>query len=390
RVITTFGEEIRLGSTDTEADFSWLAGAFLYRYTYDNQGNITAGADNAFFATTPENAAQYPYIQRQNAILTQTGVSFYVNGDYKLTPELKVTAGLRYEIERSQSDNVTSFSRNGDEGYSFPPLNLIPASFDESVNFDAFSPKVGLSYQLNPNQLLYANVARGYRPGGINAFSSTEESLKYDPEFTWNYEVGYKSTLLENRLRFNLTGFYIDYTDQQLITVTDLSTFSLGNQNIGKSISYGLELETELLLTKGLTVSLNGGWLETEIKEYKVVGFAGEIDNAGNRNAYAPSLNGSLGLSYRTTLGKVRVGANADYQYQSEIFLDPENQYSQPAYGLLSARISACVEHYELAIWGRNLADIAYFSYGYSLPGFGGFGSYGLPRMVGTSFSVKF
>ena len=390
RTLTTFGQEFRVGSNDNDAAFSRLAGAFLYHYISDGATNITAGADNVLFAPSPEIAAQYPYIQRLNPVLTQTGISLYANGDYKLTPKLTATLGVRFETERSASDNKNSFSRNGDEGYSFAPLGLIPVSFSESVNFNAFSPKAGLSYQLAENRLLYGSIGRGYRPGGINAFNTDAGKVKYDPEFTWNYELGFKSTLLENKMRFNLTGFYIDYTDQQLFTVTDLTTFSLGNENIGKSISYGLELESELLVTKGLTASVDVGWLETEIKEFSVVGFAGEVDNAGNTNAYAPTWNGTVGLAYSTKIDKITLGASADYQFQTDMFLDPENQYQQPAYGLLNAQLSARLKNYELSLWGTNMTDEIYFSYGYALPGFGGFASYGLPRMVGTSLTIKF
>ncbi|MEM6633647.1 MAG: TonB-dependent receptor [Bacteroidota bacterium] len=390
RLITTFSEEIRFGSNSNDSRINWLGGAFFYRYEYDNDGKIGSGADNVLFAPSPEVAAIYPYVQEQRSILTQTGISIFGNVDIELVDQLKLSLGLRYEWEDSQSENQTDYVRSSGESFEFPPLGLIPNRFEAATDFSAFSPKLGLTYQLTEQQILYASVARGYRPGGINPFTTAEENVTYDPEFTWNFELGWKADLLSNRMRLNLTGFYIDYTDQQLLTVVDFVTFSIGNQNIGKSISYGLELEWDYLLAKGLQASVGLGFLETEIEEYAVVGFAGEIDNSGNESAYAPRWNGNMGLTYSTKLGAVQFGASANYQFQTEIFLDPENVYTQPGYGLLDARISAEYKGIELAIWSQNLMDEVFFSYGYSLTGFGGFGSYGLPRTFGTSLTVKF
>ncbi|MEL6803338.1 MAG: TonB-dependent receptor, partial [Bacteroidota bacterium] len=224
RDILTFSEELRIGSNQSGSRLKWLAGLFAYRYQLDNRGNITSGADNAFFAPTPEVAAIYPYIQRQNSVLTQTGISGYGNLDYSLTPQLTVSAGLRYEWENSISDNQTNYSREGNENFTFPTLGLLPAAFEAEANFSALSPKLSASYQLSSDQMVFASVTRGYRPGGINAYTSSEENIAFDPEFTWNYEVGFKSQMLDNRLRLNLTGFYIDYTDQQLLNVVDITT----------------------------------------------------------------------------------------------------------------------------------------------------------------------
>ncbi|MEL7195714.1 MAG: TonB-dependent receptor [Bacteroidota bacterium] len=390
RDILTFSEELRIGSNQSGSRLKWLAGLFAYRYQLDNRGNITSGADNALFAPTPDVAAIYPYIQRQNSVLTQTGISGYGNLDYALTPQLTVSAGLRYEWENSISDNQTNYSREGNENFTFPTLGLLPAAFEAEANFSALSPKLSASYQLSSDQMVFASVTRGYRPGGINAYTTSEENIAFDPEFTWNYEVGVKSQMLDNRLRLNLTGFYIDYTDQQLLNVVDITTFNIGTQNIGRSTSYGVELSMEALIVKGLQASVNVGYLETEIQEFTVISFAGEIDNSGNRNAFAPRWNGTVALTYSKQIGEIMLRAAADYQFQTEMFLDPENVYSQPAYGLLNARLTAQYKGLELGVWGQNLTDAVYFSYGYSLAGFGGFGSYGLPQTFGTSLAYRF
>ena len=72
------------------------------------------------------------------------------------------------------------------------------------------------------------------------------------------------------------------------------------------------------------------------------------------------------------------------------MFLDPENTFAVPAYGVLNSRLVIGNKTLELALWGQNLADVVYLSYGYSVSGAGLFGSYGLPRTIGSSLTAKF
>ena len=390
RTLNTLAEELRISSNNSKSRFQWLTGLFGYLVKRNETQNIESGVDNAFSAPNPIIAAQYPYLTVDKSAVEQSGFSVFANLTYGLTDHLKVIGGLRYEIERNNTNFEKSFSRNGDPNYTFPALGLVPAQFDETTTFSAISPKLGLSYQMTPEVMTYANVARGYRPGGINSFTTNVDAIVFDPEFSWNYEVGLKTNLWNKRLRANLTGFYIDYEGQQLFTLLDVATFNLGRDNLGRSISYGVELETEWIVFSGLTATLNVGYLETEITDFKVTGFAGEVDNKGNRQGYSPQWNGNLGLNYQKKVGPIKLGVNVDYQYQTAMFFDPENALEQEAYGLLNSRLTIGYKGATLALWAQNLTDELYFSYGYGVSGGGLFANYGLPRTLGTSLTFKF
>ena len=60
----------------------------------------------------------------------------------------------------------------------------------------------------------YFIISRGYTSGGFNEYSNV--GAGYDPEFSWNYELGAKTSWLDNRLRMNVALFYIDRTDMQV------------------------------------------------------------------------------------------------------------------------------------------------------------------------------
>ncbi|MEM8928484.1 MAG: TonB-dependent receptor [Bacteroidota bacterium] len=389
--LSTISQEIRL-SSNTKSKLDWIGGLYLYSVSNQSDRRTRNGVDNAFNPMLPpESAAQYPYDQLADNEISQMGLSIFGQASYLLTDKLTATAGLRYEIEDSSLEVDNSFEKEGQD-FVFPPLGAVPAQFDEETEFSAVSPKFSLGYQANENSLLFVNVTRGYRPGGVNEFVLDESRATFDPEFSWNYELGSKNTFWNNKVKLNVTLFYISYTDQQLFNVLDLTTFSIGRENIGNSESYGAELETEFIVTKGLNLIGNLGYLKTEFTDYTYIGFTGtEINNEGNMQVMSPEWSGSLGANYTANLNKKWKGSIViDYQFQSEVFFDPENTASQDGYGLLNGRLVAGSKNLEVALWAKNLTDETYLSYGYSVSGSGIFASYGLPQTYGVTLTGKF
>ena len=341
RELMTLSEEIRVSSEWNR--LRWLAGVFVYNYNLESGINNINGKDSVFLRPDlpPDDAAQYPYTQIDETTLRQTGFSFFGNADYMIIDHLRVIGGIRYEIEESHANVGRSYTKDGND-FLYPNLGAFPSDFEETLSFNSISPKIGLSYEVSDDMMLFGNIARGYRPGGINPFTSDADAAKFNPEYSLNFEVGVKSMLMQNRAKVNLTGFYINYEDQQLYTVIDPATFSVGRENLGNSTSYGAELETEWVLIDGLSAIINLGYLETEITEFKVISQLGaEIDNVGNKQGYSPFLNGNVGIAYATSLtDDIALKAALDYQYQTEMFFDPENVIAQEAYGLLNAQIT--------------------------------------------------
>ncbi|MEM9142999.1 MAG: TonB-dependent receptor [Bacteroidota bacterium] len=389
--LNTISQEIRL-SSNRKSKLDWIGGLYLYSVSNDSDRRTRNGVDNAANPLLPpEAAAQYPYDQLSDNEVRQKGLSLFGQASYQLTDKLMVTAGLRYEIEDSSLEVDNSFEKDGQD-FVFPPLGAVPAAFNEDTEFSALSPKFSLGYQANNNSFLFTNITRGYRPGGVNSFVLDENRATFDPEFSWNYELGIKNTLWDNTVKLNATLFFIRYTDQQLFNVIDLATFSIGTENIGNSESYGVELETEFVVTKGLNLIANLGYLKTEFTDYTYTNSLGmEINNAGNMQVVSPEWSGSLGVNYATDLSKKWKGSLAvDYQFQSEMFFDPENTASQDAYGLLNSRLVVGSKNLEIALWAKNLTDVTYLSYGYSVSGAGTFASYGLPQTYGATVTAKF
>ncbi|MEM8999560.1 MAG: TonB-dependent receptor [Bacteroidota bacterium] len=372
-------QEIRLVST-TDKKFSWIAGAFLYRNNNDDGNDFITGAD--FGLIDPDFAGLVPFTRFDRADIVQQGYALYGQASYDITEKITLSGGIRYDFE----ENETTINRTYDSA-------IFPASdFSGSTDFDSFSPKVAISYQANEKTFAFANVARGFRPGGVNQFVLDETQTGFDSENTWNYELGIKNNFLNNRLRLNLTGFFITYNNQQVFTLLNSANFDLGTDNIGESRSFGLEVESEWAVTRGLSLGLNLGYLNTEILEFSPVDFNTGLatDFSGNDLPLSPEFNGNINLNYIQPINKnINFESSLDYSYQSDIFFDVGNELLQEAYGILNGRVGVTTKNFDLFIWGKNITDETYFSYGFGVGGFN-LAAFGLPQTYGATLTAKF
>ncbi|MEL6559665.1 MAG: TonB-dependent receptor [Bacteroidota bacterium] len=376
--LRNISQEFRLSSNQT-ANLDWTAGVFLYRSVNLNDDILFSGVDNI-----QDPLAPYQRIDDSERI--QQGLAVFGQSSYKVDANWTITGGLRFDYEEA--------SATVDRVFTTP---LIPeGNIDESAEFTAVSPKLSVSYQTNSDIFLFANVARGYRPGGINTFVTNPEDAPFDPENTINYELGFKSNLLNNRLKWNVTGFIINYSDQQVFNLLDAATFNFGTDNIGESRSGGIEVESEWVASRGLTFNMNLGYLSTEITEFIATGVDPntfqeiEIDESGNDLPVSPAFNGNLNVNYILPVSdKINIESSIDYQYQSDMYWDVSNAISQDAYGLLNLRLGVTTKNADLFIWAKNVTDVAYFSYGYGVSGFNA-ASFGLPRTYGITLTGKF
>ncbi|MEM8507662.1 MAG: TonB-dependent receptor [Bacteroidota bacterium] len=373
-------QELRFSSS-TDSRLQWTAGTFLFLLNREEATQVDIGVD-ATPLLPPEFAPLVPYSQIDNTDFERRGIALFGQASYELSDKLTVTAGFRYDNEE-----VTA-----DVNRVFTAPELPDGSFMESTSFDAISPKLALGYQANPDVFVFVNAARGFRPGTVNTFVLDPANAPVDPENTWNFEAGVKTNLFENRLKLNLTGFFIDYTNQQVFTVINLETFNVGTDNIGESISFGVELESQWAATKNLSFNLNLGYLNTEIRDYEFrdPGTGEPGDFSGNDLIFAPEFNGNLNVNYIQPLNdKINIEATADYNYQSDIFFDFGNLFMQEAYGLLNGRLGVTSRNLDVFVWGKNLTDEVYYSYGFGAGSFAS-ASFALPRTYGVSLTGKF
>ena len=253
RDLDQLSQEIRLASNGDDR-FKWQVGAM-----YFSEQNITEFYQRAYFLTTAANNPNN--FVRLRSLNTSWG--FFGQASYKLAPGLTLTAGGRYTNDTKKTRLLQT--ANTAAGVSTYTGRRYVRLSDEQPSWD-----VSLLYAINPQVSVYARIARGFRGPTIQGRSAVFNSdfTTADSETILSGEAGIKTSLLDNRLRFNLSGFAYRVKGIQLN-----GNDSNGNGvlfNAAKAEAYGLEAELEARPIRNLSITAGLSLLHTEIKDPNV------------------------------------------------------------------------------------------------------------------------
>jgi outer membrane receptor protein involved in Fe transport len=274
---------------------------------------------------------------------------------WHVTDELDLSAGLRYT-----SDDVT-FSE-----VTRPTITL-PVGTDRSTgSFDDTSPRLAANYRFTPDMSLYATVAKGYKVGGFNSDVTTQlpsVEKEYDSETGWNYEVGFKGRLLDDRVDVGAALFYFDWKDLQVRSQDVLSQRQFV-QNAADASSQGLEIEVNAALTDTLQARAAYGYLDASFGRFpNAVDLDGNtFDASDNAIPYAPENTFSFALDWRRPWGAHELYARADWTYTGQQYFDAANTRSLeiPSFDLLDLRAGVARDRWDGSVWVRNALDEEY------------------------------
>ena len=194
------------------------------------------------------------------------------------------------------TDEDKDFSMTGALG--FMPVTdayLIAAGIPLDQSVSKFTPRVAFNYQFMDDLMGYASWTTGFKSGGWNARGGRAELLTpFGEEEVDSYELGMRSEWLDRRLRINVTGFFVEYTDLQIAAV-DPGTNVFGTTNAGDSEVSGLELEGSWNATDNLNIYGNLGLMDNEYTrltaEAAATGLGPDLDRT-------PDASAMLGFNY--------------------------------------------------------------------------------------------
>ncbi|CZB22137.1 TonB-dependent receptor [Candidatus Synechococcus spongiarum] len=246
-------------------------------------------------------------------------IAFFGKGRYKISDKLDLTLGIRAENQKTES-----VSQTRDLAELNLPLRM--REVNEDMDFSAFVPKLGLSYKILPETRIYTTVQGGYRAGGSGASVYLGTPYSFDPEKTWNVDLGIRHQSSDSRLRLGANLFYINWYDQQLAVPNPEDIFfrqDMITDNIAQSESYGLESDVEYQVTGNLRIFGSLGLLRTEIKEAN----EDNVHLIGNSFPSAPKAMVSLGGIYNFDNGlDISLAANWRDSFFVELRNFPENE----------------------------------------------------------------
>ena|GEM_PF-69160 len=370
---TVFSQELRLQSTETAEQLQWLVGAYYeFRSFNTERDGFTFGADAplVFGAFGIPGGASLRF-----ADIDENLFAVFGQASYQLTDALTVTAGLRYETITSTLDSFERiFSIPG-----FPDQTLV-AFNDVDESGDILLPRAAIEYRFNPDVMLYGSIARGYRPGGVNFRPEDENTLTFAAERSWNFEIGLKSSWLDDRLGVNLAAFHNPVNDYQVIFFDPISTLPVGIVNADASIT-GFEIEARATLLDGFDITASFGLADANFTNYP-----NRPDFDGNALPFAPEFTYNLGLQYRSPSG---IFGRVELAGLGATFYDEANTVSQDPYAIVNARLGYEAKHYGIYLFANNLFDTEYLTFASPVIG-NTVGLYGVPATFGVQFRVKF
>lgn len=368
----TFNQEIRLSNVSSTGKINWSAGGF---YQDIEKPFFQDGLSRDF------DLNQLFYGVAADVINTTTTYAFFGFIDYKLSDKLTASAGFRY-------DNDTFKQQD----------NLFSETSERSNNI--WQPKASLSYQATKNALIYANYGRGYRTGGFNPAVTDRFNRDFEDELTDNFELGFKTSMWNNRFVLNGSAFYTDFTNQQQY-IFDLNTFYAGNYNYDKSKIIGFELDAKVRLSNFLDLLANYGFVDSEITEGGTTGGPNGTTTDlnlfnGKKTPFVPVNNFNIGLESNVALSEtVDFNGNINLNSTGKTYWDESNSdaFTTSAYQLLDARASLSFDNIKLTIWGNNILDTQYYTEyvpGSLFGGYDDFGWRGRPATYGASIAIDF
>jgi iron complex outermembrane recepter protein len=311
--LQAFSQEVRLAS-DGGGVFEWLVGAFYQKIDRDYGQNLpTPGYDALmtrlrFPISTALNAPpDTPYYSEVPYDFKQ--VALFGEGTVRFNDQLSLTGGLRYYD--FEEDRLLTFAGVfADFGYQKQP---------GSTSSDGFSPRVILAFEPNDDVMLTAQVARGFRLGGINdplnvTLCNPEDLVTYsgqptfDDEKVLNYELGAKTLLADRRVTLNAAVFYSDIDNLQVIA--DAGSCSSRIVLNAQAEAVGTELEVFARPSDNWDFGVSATYVQAEITETRANAAGAPIAGIrdGNRLPTSPEFQAAATATYSWPFSTVMEG----------------------------------------------------------------------------------
>lgn len=351
------------------ARYKWLFGGYAFRQMFDNAVDVDA------YAQQMDYLKKYDHRIQGAALFHQSSIS-----DFPFR-NMTLTAGVRVDTELDELDYFYDRTLRGN--YAL----LADTVYPELNSFEVL-PRFAVNYKLR-NSNLYVVVARGYKTGGFNSTFERPEDLRFDPEYSWNYETGIKTSLLNNNVYADLSVFYIDWKNQQIYQTVPSGRGSM-LKNAGHSVSKGAEVSLKSAPVKGFDIMVSYGYTDARFVEYTMndkVSYNGNYLPYVPRHTFSAQAGKTINIPNSGFAEKIRISAL--YRGAGKIYWEEENLNSQPYYGLLDAKISVVRDWLQFDIWAKNLLNTGYSAFFFEALG-NKYVQTGKPAQFGVNLSLKF
>jgi outer membrane receptor protein involved in Fe transport len=328
--------EVRVDSSVGSTE--WLVGLYVSRLT-ERIGE--ASFSNSFGVNE--------FLQSRFAADT---AAVFAQLDGSLTSRFKWSAGLRGERREAEYRDA------GDWG------GLSNRVTHDQAGDTLLGGQATLTYELAQRTRLHAAVSRGYKAGGINLGLARQRQTKFDPEFLWNYELGWKTA--GDEWYADVTLFYMQRKHMQVrsgtqLVVGDPNSYSFVTQNVASGYNYGLESSVQWAISSIVSIGASLGLLKTQQQ--------GALREDGGsvpprEQSHAPNYQAQVNATLRHPSGLM---ARVDVAAVDSFYFDVPTDHDQQsdAHVLTNLKLGFEAQRWSVHAWLRNAFDEGYATRGF-------------------------
>jgi iron complex outermembrane recepter protein len=410
-----FSEELQLSGSLGALD--WQTGVYYFKESGDEQSRafVLGGVQSA----------------RTLSDYSSRSVGAFAQLNYHVTDALRVTGGFRYTWDKRTIDRHSTNNWRLPDALEVctvgPNAGLTaaaaPCTDPRAASFKYPAWTLGADYRVSDQLFLYAKTSGASMSGGFNSrFVPAPFTQQFEPEKVRDAEVGFKGDFLDRRLRTNMAFFYAKQSNvQRIVNALVGTTLTQFVTNTGKVNAKGFEFEGTALPWGGMELTGSVSYLDaayvkgsrTENQGTALVPIL--VDRSGEPVTQAPKWTWNLGATQTVETSFGDVSFHADYAYIASRAMDAATAKTVAqggslaninaiaignaasiikGYGLLNGRIAINFDNpgIELAFWGRNLTNHAWFTNVFNnYTGLGATVQYqGAPRTYGATATIKF
>lgn len=361
----SFSQELRLSGTAANDIIDYTVGGF-----YQKQESVYLTFQDLRYA-----APGFPPFIATDTLPAETKAAF-LHTSVRPVEKLTLTAGLRYTEEKKQN----TYLRNRPNGTPHPLLgslnNVVGKYSGNRVDY-----RLNAQYQFTDDIMAYAQFATGFKGGGVSPRPfAAAQVISFGPETLKNWELGLKTDLLDRKLRFNLTGFYMRYDDIQinLLSCADISPALPApcpiTRNLGSANIKGFEAEAFLRPVGGLQIDGALSHVDFNFRKESQARLAAQGIPLTDTTPYNPKWKWSAGIQYEFAFGDAgSITPRFDASYQSAIYTRSPNAATSriPGYTVANGRITYrnSSRDLEFSLEVTNLFDKYYYLTSFDLTG---------------------
>jgi outer membrane receptor protein involved in Fe transport len=329
-------QEIRLQSKDANARITWTVGTFWMISRSYSLETINDPMANTFFETmfgtticaafqvSAPNCLPNNHSYENELTGHDRQLAAFGEANWSITEKLKATTGVRYSRTEFSFNSFSNGAQNGGPAYG---------SGQETAN--PFTPKLGLTYRFDPNDMAYLTWAKGFRIGGANApipaalcqtdfqnFGITGTPLSYAPDTVKSWELGMKNSI-SNRVKLATSVYYITWNGIQQTITLPICGLSY-TANVGTAVAKGFDLQADVAVTDSLVLESAIGYTDARYTANSTPAPGSPVILSASGDAIVGEAavpnapwTATLGLQYALSVAAHASYVRVDYEYQS-------------------------------------------------------------------------